>query len=42
LTEALEQMFPQCMTRVDEERREHWTIRSFDARLVLTQCIRDN
>jgi hypothetical protein len=42
LTEALVEMFNRRMTWVDEERREHWTIRSYDARLMLTQCIRDN
>ena len=42
MTKALEQMFPRCMTRVDDNRRKHWKIRGDDARLMLAQGIRDS
>lgn len=42
MTKALEQMFPRCMTRVDDDRRKRWKIRGDDARLMLAQGIRDS
>ena len=42
MTKALEQIFPRCMTRVDDDRRKHWKIRGDDARLILAQGIRDS
>ena len=42
MTKALEQMFPHCMTRIDDERRKYWRLRADDARLMLAQGIRDS
>lgn len=42
MTKALEEMFPQCITRVDDERRKFWKLRADDARLMLAQGIRDS
>jgi predicted DNA-binding transcriptional regulator YafY len=42
MTKALEEMFPQCSTRVDDERRKFWKLRADDARLMLAQGIRDS
>lgn len=36
MTKALEEMFPHCTTRIDDERRKFWI------RLMLAQGIRDN
>ena len=42
MTRALEEMFPHCMTRVDDDRRKFWKLRADDARLMLAQGIRDS
>ena len=42
MTKVLEEMFPHCMTRVDEERRKFWKLRADDAKLMLAQGIRDS
>lgn len=42
MTKALEDMFPHCTTRVDDERRKFWKLRADDARLMLAQGIRDS
>jgi predicted DNA-binding transcriptional regulator YafY len=42
MTKALEEMFPRCITRVDDDRRKFWKIKSDDARLMLAQGIRDS
>ncbi len=42
MTKALEQMFPRCLTRVDDSRRKFWKLRADDARLMLAQGIRDS
>lgn len=42
MTKALEDMFPNCTTRVDDERRKFWKLRADDARLMLAQGIRDS
>jgi predicted DNA-binding transcriptional regulator YafY len=42
MTKALEEMFPRCITRVDDDRRKYWKIKSDDARLMLAQGIRDS
>lgn len=42
MTRALEDMFPHCITRVDDERRKFWKLRADDARLMLAQGIRDS
>lgn len=42
MTKALEEMFPHCTTRVDDERRKFWKLRADDARLMLAQGIRDS
>lgn len=42
MTKVLEEMFPNCTTRVDDERRKFWKLRTDDARLMLAQGIRDN
>lgn len=41
MTKALEETFPHCTTRVDEERRKFWKLGADDARLMLAQGIRD-
>jgi predicted DNA-binding transcriptional regulator YafY len=42
MTRALEEMFPHCITRVDDDRRKFWKLRADDARLMLAQGIRDS
>jgi predicted DNA-binding transcriptional regulator YafY len=42
MTKALEEMFPHCFTRVDDERRKFWKLQAEDARLMLAQGIRDS
>ncbi|MFZ5749818.1 MAG: helix-turn-helix transcriptional regulator [Pseudomonadota bacterium] len=42
MTRALEEMFPHCTTRIDDERRKFWRLRADDARLMLAQGIRDS
>lgn len=41
MTRALEDTFPNCTTRVDEERRKFWNLNAHDARLMLSQGLRD-
>ena len=42
MTKALEGMFPNCTTQVDDERRKFWKLRADHARLMLAQGIRDS
>lgn len=42
MTKALEEMFPHCTTRIDDERRKFWKLRADEARLMLAQGIRDS
>jgi predicted DNA-binding transcriptional regulator YafY len=42
MTKALEEMFPNCRTRLDDGRRKFWKLRTDDARLMLAQGIRDS
>ena len=42
MTKVLEEMFPHCFTRVDDDRRKFWKLRADDARLMLAQGIRDS
>jgi predicted DNA-binding transcriptional regulator YafY len=42
MTKALEEMFPRCITRFDDDRRKFWKIKSDDARLMLAQGVRDS
>lgn len=42
MTKALEAMFPNCITQVDDERRKFWKLRADDARMMLAQGIRDS
>lgn len=42
MTKALEEMFPNCRTRVDGGRRKYWKLGAEDARLMLAQGIRDS
>ncbi len=42
MTRALEDCFPNVDTRTDEQRRKYWSLRGEDARLVLSQGIRDS
>lgn len=42
MTRALEEMFPQCVTRVEDDRRKFWKLRADEARLMLAQGIRDS
>ena len=42
MTRALEEMFPHCTTRTDDERRKFWKLRGDEARLMLAQGIRDS
>lgn len=42
MTRALEEMFPHCVTRVDDDRRKFWKLRADEARLMLAQGIRDS
>lgn len=42
MTKALKDVFPNCITQVDDDRRKFWTFRSDDARLILAQGLRDS
>lgn len=42
MTKVLEDMFPNCTTRTDDERRKYWKLGAADGRLILAQGIRDN
>jgi predicted DNA-binding transcriptional regulator YafY len=42
MTRVLEDMFPACTTRVDDERRKFWRLDGTAARLMLAQGIRDS
>ena len=42
MTKALEETFPNCVTRTDEDRRKYWKLRGDQARLMLAQGIRDS
>jgi predicted DNA-binding transcriptional regulator YafY len=42
MASALEEMFPHCITRVDDDRRKFWKLRADDARLMQAQGIRDS
>ena len=42
MTKALEEMFPNCTTRVDDDRRKFSKLRTDHARLMLAQGIRDS
>lgn len=42
MTRALETLFPDVETRTDETRRKFWKLRGSDARLMLSQGIRDS
>ena len=42
MTKALEAIFPEVETRTDDARRKFWKVRGSDARLMLSQGIRDS
>ena len=42
MTKALEAVFPGCTTATDDERRKLWRLDPQDARLMLSQGIRDS
>jgi predicted DNA-binding transcriptional regulator YafY len=42
MTRALEECFPSVQVRTDEQRRKLWSLRGSDARLILSQGIRDS
>lgn len=42
MTKALEETFPNCTTRTDDERRKYWKINFNEARLMLAQGLRDS
>lgn len=42
MTRMLEEVFPNCTTRVDDDRRKFWRLSAADARLMLAQGIRDS
>jgi predicted DNA-binding transcriptional regulator YafY len=42
MTKALEDVFPNCVTRSDDDRRKFWQLRADHARLMLAQGIRDS
>ncbi len=42
MTKALEMLFPEVETRTDDARRKFWKVRGSDARLMLSQGIRDS
>lgn len=42
MTKALEDTFPNCTTRHDEERRKFWKLNAQDARLMLSQGLRES
>lgn len=42
MTKALEDCFPNVQTVIDDQRKKYWTLRGSDARLMLSQGIRDS
>ena len=42
MTKALEEIFPECTVRVDDDRRKFWKLRPDAARLMLAQGIREH
>ncbi len=42
MTKALEETFPNCTTRADDERRKFWKLNPQDARLMLAQGVRES
>lgn len=42
MTKALEETFPNCITRADEDRRKFWKLNQQDARLMLAQGVRES
>lgn len=42
MTRALEDMFQNCTTKTDDERRKFWKLNAQDARLILAQGVRDS
>jgi predicted DNA-binding transcriptional regulator YafY len=42
MTKALEQVFPNCTTRTDEDMRKFWGLKTDHARLMLAQGLRDS
>lgn len=42
MTRALEDCFPNVQTVTDDQRKKYWTLRGSDARLMLSQGIRDS
>lgn len=42
MTKALEETFPNCTTRADDERRKYWKLNQQDARLMLAQGVRES
>jgi predicted DNA-binding transcriptional regulator YafY len=42
MTKVLEELFPNCVTRTDDDRRKFWKLHAQDARLVLAQGVRDS
>lgn len=42
MTKALEETFPNCTTKTDEDRRKFWKLNQQDARLMLAQGVRES
>jgi len=42
MTKALEETFPNCTTKADDERRKFWKLNPQDARLMLAQGVRES
>lgn len=42
MTKALEDVFPDCTIQIDDDRRKFWKLRADNARLMLSQGIRDS
>lgn len=42
MTKALEETFPNCINRTDDERRKYWKINFNEAKLMLAQGLRDS
>ena len=42
MTKSLEETFPNCTTRTDDERRKYWKINFNEAKLMLAQGLRDS
>lgn len=42
MTKALEETFPNCTTKADDERRKFWKLNQQDARLMLAQGVRES